>query len=159
VNLESLQSNWAVWLALAAVLIAVAAITPRLLERTSKAKLKRVVSDMKEARRDLRKTVRATRRAEKKVQKLQQRAKRVKPRVLQEAKDAVDDANALQKILNDKVMVTENHVRRVIHDEFPNTCLRTSRTSARSRFSPKIGSTKNVCGSGFSRDQPNLIRD
>jgi hypothetical protein len=70
VNLESLQSNWAVWLALAAVLIAVAAITPRLLERTSKAKLKRVVSDMKEARRDLRKTVRATRRAEKKVQKL-----------------------------------------------------------------------------------------
>jgi hypothetical protein len=121
VNLESLQSNWAVWLALAAVLIAVAAITPRLLERTSKAKLKRVVSDMKEARRDLRKTVRATRRAEKKVQKLQQRAKRVKPRVLQEAKDAVDDANALQKILNDKVMVTENHVRRVIHDEFPPT--------------------------------------
>jgi hypothetical protein len=40
---------------------------------------------------------------------------------LQEAKDAVDDANALQKILNDKVMVTENHVRRVIHDEFPPT--------------------------------------
>lgn len=120
-NLESLQSDWAIWLALGALLVAGATIAPRLLRRTSKAKLNRVVADMNKARKDLRKTLRAMRNAEKKAQKLQQRAERVKPRVLQEAKDAVDDAKALQKILNDKVMVTENHVRRVIHDEFPPT--------------------------------------
>lgn len=118
-NLETLQSDWAIWLALAAILVALVAITPRLLQRTSKAKLKRVVSDMQKARKDLRKTIRATRKREKKLRKLQQRAERVKPRVLQEAQEAVADAHALQKILDDKVMVTENHVRRVIHDEFP----------------------------------------
>lgn len=47
------------------------------------------------------------------------RAARVKPRVLQEAKEAVEDARAMTGILNDKLMVAENNVRRVILDEFP----------------------------------------
>ncbi len=120
-NLESLQSNWAIWLALLAVLVAVVALAPKLLRKTSSAKLKRVVADMQQARKDLRKTVRGTLKAEKKLEKLTKHAERVKPRVLQEAKEAVEDAQALRKILNDKVLVTENHVRRVIHDEFPPT--------------------------------------
>lgn len=74
---------------------------------------------MKKARKDLRKNARATAKAEKKLRGLLKRAERVIPRVLQEAKERVEDAQALQKILRDKVMVTENHVRRVIYDEFP----------------------------------------
>ena len=76
---------------------------------------------MRKARKELRKALRAQQKAEKRVQKLVQRAERVKPRVLQEAREAFEDAKALQKILHDKVMVTENHVRRVIYDEFPPT--------------------------------------
>ena len=84
---------------------------------TSRSKLKRVVADMKVARKDLRRLVRKVQRAEKKVRKLAARADRVKPRILQEAKEALEDAEALAKILHDKVMVTENHVRRVIHTQ------------------------------------------
>ena len=116
---ENLQANWAVWLALAAVMIAIVAIAPRLLRRTSSAKLKRVVDDMRKARKDLKKCLRTTKKAEKKLESMAKRAERVKPRLLQEAKEAVEDARALQKILNDKVLVTENHVRRVIYDEYP----------------------------------------
>jgi hypothetical protein len=118
-NLELLQSDWAMWLALAAIFIALAVLAPKLLKMTSRSKLNRVLANMKGARKELRKSVRTTRKAEKKVRKLQAGAERVKPRILQEAKEALEDAQALEKILNDKVMVAENHVRRVIHDEFP----------------------------------------
>ena len=120
-NIESLQSDWAVWLALAAVIIAIAVLIPKLLKRTSRSKLKRVVADMNKARKELRKSNRTTRKAEKKARTLQARAERVKPRILQDAKEAFEDSQALEKILDDKVMVAENHVRRVIHDEFPPT--------------------------------------
>ena len=118
-NLESLQSDWAVWLALAAIGIAVVALAPRLLKMTSGSKLNRVVAELKAARKESGKVMRRARKAEKRVQKLLARADRVKPRILQEAKEAYEDAKALAKILHDKVMVAENHVRRVIHDEYP----------------------------------------
>ena len=118
-DMESLQSNWAIWLALAALLMALLAIIPGLLKRTSRSKLNRVFADVKEARKELGKSSRALKKVEKKYRKLLARSDRVKPRKLQEAKEAVEDGRALGKILNDKVIVAETHVRRVIHDEFP----------------------------------------
>jgi hypothetical protein len=118
-NLESMQANWAIWLALGAVLVATAALAPKLLSMTSRSKLKRVVADMKVARKELRKVVRKMEKAEKKLRNLLARADRVKPRILQKAKEAVEDSQALAKILRDKVLVAEAHVRRIIHDEFP----------------------------------------
>ena len=117
--MESLQSNWAIWLASAMLLIAAVGIIPELLRRTSRGKLNRVFADVKAARKELRKSTRAAKKAEKKYEKLLVRADRVKPRVLQEAKESVEDARALAKILNDKVIVAETHVRRIIYDEFP----------------------------------------
>ena len=118
-NMESLQADWAIWLALAAVVIAVVMIVPILVKQTSSSKLRRVLVDRKEAQKALRKCTRITKHAEKKLQKLSTNAERVKPRVLQEAKEAVEDGQALTKILSDKMLVAENHVRRVIHDEYP----------------------------------------
>ncbi len=117
--MESLQSNWAIWLASAMLLIAAVGIIPELLRRTSRGKLNRVFADVKAARKELRKSTRAAKKAEKKYERLLARADRVKPRVLQEAKESVEDAKALAKILNDKVIVAETHVRRIIYDEFP----------------------------------------
>jgi len=118
-NIEALQSDWAVWLALASLIIAIVLIIPILLKRTSRSKLNKVLADMNETRKELRKTARVSDKAEKKLQKMLGNIERVKPRDLQEAKDAVDDGKALTKILSDKMMVAQNHVRRVIHDEFP----------------------------------------
>ena len=47
------------------------------------------------------------------------KADKVKPRVLQEARNALDDARALQRIMNDRAQVTRNLVRRAIFEEFP----------------------------------------
>jgi hypothetical protein len=117
--MESLQSNWAIWLALVLLLMVALMITPELMRSTSRSKLSRVFAGVKEARKELRKSTRAAQKVEKKYRKLLARSERVKPRKLQEAKEAVEDGRALVKILNDKVIVAETHVRRIIYDEFP----------------------------------------
>ena len=53
------------------------------------------------------------------LEKLERRKEKVRPRVLQEAREAVEDARALEKIMDDRSQVTMNHLRRVIFEEFP----------------------------------------
>jgi hypothetical protein len=50
---------------------------------------------------------------------LEARSDAVKPRALREAAEAVQDAEALLKIAGDQVLIAENHVRKIIVEEFP----------------------------------------
>ena len=50
---------------------------------------------------------------------LQRKAESVKPVRLQEATEAVQDAEALLKIADDQLLIAENHVRKIIVEEFP----------------------------------------
>ena len=58
-------------------------------------------------------------RAESRLQKLEGDAASVKPRHVEEAREAVADARALLKIAGDQVLIAENHVRKTIVEEFP----------------------------------------
>lgn len=118
-DLESLQPDWVIWLASVSLIIVLVILIAHLFKRTSRGKLNVVLAHLKQAGKDHRKSQRALAKAEKKLRRLMARAARVKPRVLQEAKETVEDARAMTGILNDKVMVAENNVRRVILDEFP----------------------------------------
>ena len=78
------------------------------------------------ARRSLRDKRLAARRQEKTVRTLSARldsletkAGSVPPRRLREAAEAVEDAEALLKIAGDQVLIAENHVRKIIVEEFP----------------------------------------
>ena len=51
--------------------------------------------------------------------RLQARSESTKPRRVQEATEAVQDAEALLKIAADQVLIARNHVRRIIVEEFP----------------------------------------
>ena len=53
------------------------------------------------------------------LERLESKAESVPPRRLQEAAEAAQDAEALLKIANDQVLVAENHVRKIIVEEFP----------------------------------------
>lgn len=50
---------------------------------------------------------------------LESKANSVKPRLLREAAEAVQDAESLLKIAHDQVLIAENHVRKIIVEEFP----------------------------------------
>ncbi|NCF24432.1 MAG: hypothetical protein GWP60_07820 [Gammaproteobacteria bacterium] len=78
------------------------------------------------ARRELRARYRAAQRQRKAVQRLsalleelETKAGSVKPRRLRETAEAVQDAEALLKIAGDQVLIAENHVRKIIVEEFP----------------------------------------
>lgn len=81
--------------------------------------LRQAVSDKLEQERIARKASAVTAKAEARLDGMLKKSDRVKPSALQECKEALQDARALQKIAEDKLLVAENHVRRVIHEEFP----------------------------------------
>jgi len=116
---DILKSNWA--LAVAAVLgIIIALVTlVQLFRRSAAGQLRKTVATLAKAQQDAAKILKSLAKAERIAKRLHDNADRAKPRHLQEAKEALGDARALAKIANDKVLVAENHVRRVIHEEYP----------------------------------------
>ena len=64
---------------------------------------------------------RAAEKAARRLARLRAKAASVKPRRVQEAEGALEDARALQKIAEDKVLIARNHVRKLIVEEYPPT--------------------------------------
>ena len=114
-----LKSNWALAVAAIIGLIIVLIVIAQLIRRSAWGQLRETMRTLDKARQNEAKALRSLEKAERIARRLHDNADRAKPRHLQEAKDALQDARALAKIANDKILVAENHVRRVIHEEFP----------------------------------------
>ena len=116
---DSLAEHWALWVAVIPGALVLLYVTRLLRRRSSGGQLSRAVHDHELAKKELHRAHKNVDSATSRLEKLSGRAGRVKPRVLQESKDALEDALALVKIADDKAQVTANHVRRVIYEEFP----------------------------------------
>lgn len=115
---QFVRNNWAL---LAAAVIAAAiglTVAYQLIIRSAWGQLRQRLRVLAKARREQAQAMRAADKAERFARRLQQRAERARPRHVQEATEALEDARALAKIAHDKVLVAENHVRRVIHEEY-----------------------------------------
>ena len=112
------KSNWA--LAVAAIIgfVIVLIVVAHLIRRSAWGQLHQTLQTLAKARQDEAKALKSVEKAEHIARRLHENADRAKPRHLQEAKDALQDARALAKIANDKILIAENHVRRVIHEEY-----------------------------------------
>ena len=126
-------ANWALVVAIVPVSIVVVAVVLASFWRSARGRLTRVNREHQAAERVLRDARRNTAKAVRKLEKLESKADNVKPRELQEAREAVTDCRALEKILNDKTQVTMNHLRRVIFEEFPPA----SHEKMRAKFLPQ----------------------
>ena len=118
-TVETLQSNWALVAAAAVALVILVFVLVRLAGTSASAKFRQLRKQLAEERGKLRKAQAVVARAERRAERLQARAERVKPRVLQEANDAVADAKALARVANDQVLIAEKHLRHLIVEEFP----------------------------------------
>ncbi|HLU07670.1 MAG TPA: hypothetical protein VKZ91_14020 [Woeseiaceae bacterium] len=131
-NAEVLQTHWALLLAsitgCALLLFAVAVLA----NNSARGQLRRKQKVLKQERGRLRKAEAVVEKAERQKARLMKLADRVKPRLLRESAEAVEDARALAKIAADRVLVAENHLRRVIVEEFPPT----QHEKLRSRYLP-----------------------
>lgn len=118
-NEAYLANNWALGLAGFFVSLAAFVILAMIMRRSARGQLRTVRAELRKALKQQRKAARVSAKTHRQLLKLDENIANVKPRVLQEAKDALQDARALEKIAGDKVLVAANHVRRVIHEEFP----------------------------------------
>ncbi len=114
-----LTGNWALALAVIVASLVTIVIIAGVMRRSARGQLKRVRADLRKALKSRSKATSTAEKSQRQWAKLDANADKVKPRLLQEAKDALQDARALEKIAHDRVLVAGNHVRRVIHDEFP----------------------------------------
>lgn len=113
------KGNWALLAAVGLAVLVGLVILGRLIGGSRHGQLRHTLADLHNCQHELKKATNAARKAENSVDRLRNRLASVKPRHAQEAKDAMQDARSLQKIAADKVLVAQNHVRRVIHEEFP----------------------------------------
>jgi len=120
-NIDALTDNWALWAATIPALLAAVSLVFILARRSSAGKLRHVLKAHRLAVGELAEARKSAGKAEALVRKLSGRAEKVRPRILEEAKEALADARALLKIADDKEQVAVNHVRRVIYEEFPPT--------------------------------------
>ena len=118
-NLDALRQNWGLAVAGLLLLVVLAIVFAAIYRRSARGQLASTVRALRQARRECLKSERQVEVLTAKVAKLRERARSVKPRVLTETSEALDDARALAKIQRDRVLVAANHVRRVIYQEYP----------------------------------------
>jgi uncharacterized protein YlxW (UPF0749 family) len=91
----------------------------RVFEESDRGRLLDRVRELRSREREANKAQKAADRAAARLERLRARADSVKPRLGQEASEALEDARALQKIADDQVLVARNHVRKIILEEYP----------------------------------------
>jgi preprotein translocase subunit SecF len=118
-NTAEFMQNWALWVAGVPVAIVLVSVAWLLYRRSSRGQLNRAIKNHAGSMKELDAANASVGKLEKRVERLGGKTEKVKPRVLQEAKDALDDARALAKILADKSQVSAQQLRRVIFEEYP----------------------------------------
>ena len=117
-NADLLRDNWALAIAAAIALVVVLLALVRVLGASAPARLRKASGRLAAERARLRKMEAAVDRAERRVQSLKARVEKVKPRVLQEAIGKAADRQALARIARDNVLIAEQRLRQIIHEEF-----------------------------------------
>lgn len=118
-NFEFLGQHWALLIAIVPASVVIAALATVMRRQSAGGQLSLANRAHADAKTELRRARRAVNAATSRLEKLSAKAGRVKPRAMSEAKEALQDALALEKIADDKAQVTANQVRRVIFEEFP----------------------------------------
>lgn len=118
-NTELLLQNWGLAVAGVLVLIVAVIVVTAVVRRSAGGQLRRSIAELETRNRARVQAHAAAENAEKKLARHKARADQIKPRVIEELKGLLSDKRALTKIADDQLMIAQNHVRRVIHDEFP----------------------------------------
>ena len=118
-NAEELQTHWALLLASVTGLVLLLLAAAHFVRNSARGQLRRMQRALQQERGRLEKAKAVVDKAERQKARLMQNSGSVKPRLLRESAEACEDAKALARIAADRVLVAENHLRRVILEEFP----------------------------------------
>lgn len=118
-SIGNLRDDWALAIAIPLLAIVGLIVLWQLFQRSPRGQLRANIANVAQRRREQKKAAAAVRKAESRLEKMRERAESTRPRLVQEAKEKLADARTLQKVSQDQILVAENHLRRVIYEEFP----------------------------------------
>jgi hypothetical protein len=116
---EFLLHNWALLAASVLGTAIVLFVAYRLLMESAGARLQAALKKLRTCERRARRARSRTARTARRLERLRGRADSVKPRLLRENAEALEDARAMQKIHDDQVLVARNLLRKIIFEEYP----------------------------------------
>ena len=100
------------------LVIAIGVVLPNTMP-TARGRLNRQRRELRHRRYEHHQAEKAVAKSRREFEKLQSRAQNVQPKQLREAEGHAADMQTMLGHAHDKVLVAENHVRRILLDEFP----------------------------------------
>jgi len=114
-----LLRHWALLAAAAVAAAALFAVLVRVWSGSRAARLKRALRQRRRKESELERAARSARRADRSLRRLEGKVGKIPPKRLTEAEGHAQDARRLYEIAADQLLVAENHVRKIIVEEFP----------------------------------------
>ena len=118
-TLELLQQNWALFVAGVISVFVTAVVLQRLFQQSSIGQLNARVRSHRQAQKARSSAERRVEKGQQKLKVLMSKSDKVRPVDLEAAKGALQDAESLLKIADDKLLVEANQLRKVIFEQFP----------------------------------------
>lgn len=118
-TLDFLIRNWALVGASVLGTAILLFVLYRLYEDSGRGRLQARLRELQVRERKARKARSVAARALRRLERLRAKAASARPRAVQEASDALEDARALQKIADDQLLIARNQVRKIILEEYP----------------------------------------
>jgi hypothetical protein len=133
-TLDYVQQHWALVIASVLATAVLLFVIFRLYQGSARGQLQARVKDLRKCEQQARAAARAAEKAASRLARLRGRADSAKPRHIDEASGLLADAKALHQIATDQVLIAQNHVRKVIVEEFPPK----RHDKLRSRYLPQL---------------------
>jgi len=118
-TLEFATTHWALLSASVLGLAVVMFVVWRIWLDSVSGQLRSALQRLRKAEHDVARQKLAVQKSAAMLARLQAKAESVKPSRVQEVTGTVQDAEALLKIATDQVLIAQNHVRRIIVEEYP----------------------------------------
>lgn len=119
VTLEFVSKNWALVAASVLGTAVLLFVIFRVFQDSARGRLQATVRQLRDREQQARAARRAVDKAVAALDRLRHKADSVKPRLLQEASERLEDARSLSRIADDQVLIVRNHVRKIILEEYP----------------------------------------
>jgi hypothetical protein len=118
-SIEYLQQNWALVIASVLGLGIVLFVLFRASQDSRRGRLGSALTYMRERERAAQAAAKAVAKATTRIERLRAKADSVAPKQADEARDALVEAQELEKLIDDQLLIARNNVRMLILEEFP----------------------------------------
>lgn len=118
-TIDYLQQNWALVIASVLALGIVLFVLFRVSQDSRRGRLGFALAYMHDRERAAQATAKAISKANARIERLQVKAASVAPKQLGEARDALVEAQELERLIDDQLLIARNNVRMLIVEEYP----------------------------------------